>query len=95
MKFAIVAALLQAAAFSATNAYPVTANSLSCRSGPGTGYTVRKIYRKGTDLKITCQTAGTSVNGNNIWDRTQGGCYVADYYVKTGTNGYVTRRCSS
>ncbi|GAB1317716.1 Peptidase C51 domain-containing protein [Madurella fahalii] len=95
MKFAIVAALLQAVTFSVTNAYPVTGDTLNCRSGPGTSYAVKRTYKKGADVKISCQTSGTSVNGNNIWDKTQHGCYVADYYVKTGTNGYVTKKCSS
>ncbi|KXX76319.1 Uncharacterized protein YraI [Madurella mycetomatis] len=75
------------------SAYPVKASSLNCRSGPGTNYKVVKSYKKGTDLKITCQTTGTSVSGHNLWDKTSDGCYVADYYVKTGTNGYVAPKC--
>ncbi|KAJ2192533.1 hypothetical protein IW145_006660, partial [Coemansia sp. RSA 521] len=35
------------------------------------------------------------VSGNNIWDKTSDGCYVADYYIKTGVNGYVTTKCGS
>ncbi|KAK0701198.1 CHAP domain-containing protein, partial [Apiosordaria backusii] len=49
----------------------------------------------GADVTIACQTAGTSVNGNSIWDKTQHRCFVADYYVRTGTNGYVTKKCGS
>nr|8B2H_A Chain A, SH3b domain-containing protein [Thermothielavioides terrestris] len=75
--------------------YPVKADTLNCRSGPGTSYKVIKTYKKGTDLKITCQTPGTSVNGDNLWDKTSDGCYVADYYVKTGTSGYVTAHCDA
>ncbi|AEO62023.1 hypothetical protein MYCTH_2085328 [Thermothelomyces thermophilus ATCC 42464] len=94
MKFALFAALFEAVAVTVTSAYPVTANGgLSCRSGPGTSYAVKKTYKKGFDVKISCQTTGTSVNGNNIWDKTQDGCYVADYYVKTGKNGFVTSKC--
>ncbi|KAL2197069.1 hypothetical protein P885DRAFT_36082 [Corynascus similis CBS 632.67] len=96
MKLAVFAALFEAVAFSVTSAYPVTANGgLTCRSGPGTSYAAKKTYPKGYDIKISCQTSGTSVNGNNIWDKTQDGCYVADYYVKTGVNGYVTKKCGS
>ncbi|KAK4248929.1 hypothetical protein C7999DRAFT_30619 [Corynascus novoguineensis] len=95
MKLAVFAALFEAVAFSVTNAYPVTADGLTCRSGPGTSYAAKKTYPKGFDIKISCQTSGTSVNGNNIWDKTQDGCYVADYYVKTGVNGYVTTKCGS
>lgn len=95
MKVAVFAALFQAVAVSVTSAYPITGNGVNCRSGPSTSDPIKKTYAKGSDVKVTCQTTGTSVNGNNIWDKTQDGCYVADYYVKTGTNGYVTDKCSS
>ncbi|KAK4136869.1 CHAP-domain-containing protein [Trichocladium antarcticum] len=95
MKFAVFAAFFQAVAFSGVEAYPVTGNGVNCRTGPGTSFAVTKVYAKGTDVQITCQTEGTSVNGNSIWDKTTDGCYVADYYIKTGTNGYVTTKCPS
>jgi len=95
MKFIVFAALFEALAVSVTNAYPVKGSVVNCRSGPGTSYAVKKSYTKGQDIKISCQTTGTSVNGNNIWDKTQDGCYVADYYIKTGTDGFVTKKCSS
>ncbi|AEO71813.1 uncharacterized protein THITE_2171711 [Thermothielavioides terrestris NRRL 8126] len=95
MKFVVLAAFFQAVAFSVTSAYPITGNGVNCRSGPGTSHAVKKVYAKGTDIKVTCQTEGTSINGNSIWDKTSDGCYVADYYVKTGSNSYVTKKCSS
>ncbi len=95
MKVAVFAALFQAVAVTVTNAYPITGTTVNCRSGPGTSYAVKKSYAKGADVKVTCQTTGTSVEGNNIWDKTSDGCYVADYYVKTGTNGYVTTKCDA
>ncbi|KAK3293582.1 lysozyme-like domain-containing protein [Chaetomium fimeti] len=88
MKFLVFTTLAASAI-----AYPITGSVVNCRSGPGTNYAVKKSYNKGADVKISCQTTGTSVNGNSIWDKTQDGCYVADYYVKTGTNGYVTKKC--
>jgi lysozyme len=88
MKFFVFATLAASAI-----AYPITGSTVNCRTGPGTNYAVKKSYSKGADVTISCQTAGTSVNGNNIWDKTQDGCYVADYYVKTGTSGYVTKKC--
>lgn len=94
MKFAIVAALLPFLA-PAVSAYKVTATSLNCRSGPGTNYAVKRTYKKGNDVTISCQTTGTNVEGNNIWDKTQHGCYVADKYVRTGKDGFVTKKCSS
>ena len=75
------------------SAYPITGSSVNCRSGPGTSFSVKKTYYKGEDVEIVCQTEGTNINGNSIWDKTRDGCYVTDYYVKTGTNDYVTDKC--
>lgn len=82
-------------AITAVSAYPITGTTVNCRSGPGTSYAVIKSYKKAQDVKITCQTTGDTVSGNNIWDKTSDGCYVADYYVKTGSSSYVTIKCSS
>ncbi|KAK4195900.1 lysozyme-like domain-containing protein [Triangularia verruculosa] len=89
MKFAALVAIAAPA-----SAYLITGSTVNCRTGPGTSYAVKKTYTEGQDVSITCQTPGTAVNGNSIWDKTTDGCYVADYYVKTGTNGYVTTKCT-
>ncbi|KAL2786253.1 hypothetical protein BJX66DRAFT_342307 [Aspergillus keveii] len=91
----IAANVLAASAFPllARATYPITGNGVNCRSGPGTSYDVVTSYAKGTEVSISCQAEGTSVNGNSIWDKTGDDCYVADYYVKTGTDGYVTDKC--
>jgi hypothetical protein len=86
---------LALAALPLVSAYPIKSNTLNCRSGPSTGNKIVKTYNKGTDIKISCQTTGDSVSGNNLWDKTQDGCYVSDYYVKTGTNGMVAGQCGS
>jgi hypothetical protein len=78
-----------------SNAYPVKVDGLHCRSGPGTGYSVVKTYNKGEEVSIKCQAPGTDVNGDILWDLTKDNCYVADYYVSTGTSGYVTDKCGS
>lgn len=91
MKTSIIS--LIALAVSAATAYPITGDDVKCRSGPGTTYAVKKTFKKGTDIDITCQTEGTNIFGNSIWDMTNDGCYVSDYYVKTGSNGYVTVKC--
>ncbi|QKX63155.1 uncharacterized protein TRUGW13939_10324 [Talaromyces rugulosus] len=78
-----------------SNAYPVKVDGLHCRSGPGTGYSVLKTYNKGEEVSIKCQAPGTDVNGDVLWDLTKDSCYVADYYVSTGTSGYVTDKCGS
>ncbi|KAH0489858.1 hypothetical protein TgHK011_001351 [Trichoderma gracile] len=80
---------------SLVSAYPITGDVVNCRTGPGTSYAIKTSYKKSHDISISCQTTGTSVNGNNIWDKTADGCYVADYYVKTGSSGFVTKKCSA
>ncbi|EPS25940.1 hypothetical protein PDE_00876 [Penicillium oxalicum 114-2] len=95
MLFTPLAAFSLAILPSTINAYPVKTDDLHCRSGPGTNYAVVKSYKIGTDLTITCQAPGTVVSGDELWDKTSDGCYVSDYYVKTGTSGYVTKQCGS
>ncbi|KAL5335519.1 hypothetical protein BJX70DRAFT_410403 [Aspergillus crustosus] len=74
-------------------AYPITGNNVNCRSGPSTSDDVVTTYPKGTDVTLECQTYGETVFGTSIWDKTSDGCYVIDYYVKTGTTGMVTDSC--
>lgn len=92
MKLTLMATLVALTSF--VNAYPITGDTVNCRNGPGISFTSLKTYAKGTDVTITCQTEGTNINGNTIWDKTSDGCYVADYYVKTGSNGYVVDKCT-
>ncbi|KAJ2803367.1 hypothetical protein H4R21_002059 [Coemansia helicoidea] len=93
MRLTPVAILIAAVSPSLAATYPITGDGVNCRSGPGTSYSVVKSYSKGQSVSITCQTPGTTVSGDSIWDKTSDGCYVADFYVKTGVNGYVTSRC--
>ncbi|KAK4164324.1 lysozyme [Cladorrhinum sp. PSN259] len=76
-----------------TSAYLIKGDVVNCRSGPGTSYAVKKTYKKGQDVKLTCQTPGEVINGVKLWDKTTDKCYVSDYYVKTGTDGYVAPKC--
>lgn len=80
-------------AVSLASAFPITGDDVRCRSGPGTSYSIKKTFKKGANVKITCQTTGTNIKGNNIWDKVSEGCYVSDYYVKTGSSGFVTKKC--
>lgn len=93
MKFIAVANIMAMSAAVVT-AYPVTGTTLNCRAEPNTSSAIKKVYKKSQDVTITCQTGGPSINGNTIWDKTSDGCYVADYYVKTGSSGYVKDKCS-
>jgi hypothetical protein len=88
-----VIALSLVSLFSFSNAYPVKVDDLQCRTGPGTNYKVVKQYKKGEQVSLTCQAPGTDINGDSLWDKTTDGCYVTDYYVYTGTSGYVTSKC--
>ncbi|KAK4034927.1 hypothetical protein C8A01DRAFT_38624 [Parachaetomium inaequale] len=87
--------LTLAAAISTVAAYPITGDDVNCRSGPGTSYKSIKTYKKGADVKLSCQTYGETITGNSIWDKTSDGCYVSDYYVKTGSNSMVVKECPS
>ncbi|KAJ4251401.1 hypothetical protein NW762_011383 [Fusarium torreyae] len=79
---------------SVTRAYLITDENVRCRSGPRTTYSIQTQFAKGTDITITCQTEGTNIQGDNLWDKTSHGCYVSDYYVATGSSGYVAQKCS-
>ncbi|KAJ1946475.1 hypothetical protein FBU59_002022 [Linderina macrospora] len=60
-----------------------------------TVYGVVRSYARGAQVTLSCQTEGEVIKGDSLWDKTQHGCYVADYYVQTGTSGYVTSKCGS
>lgn len=95
MKLQILALSLAVAVPALCKTYPISGDNVNCRSGPGTSYASKKTYAKGHEVTILCQTAGTTVDGDSLWDKTSDDCYVSDYYVKTGTTGMVTGECSS
>ncbi|MGC9381358.1 SH3 domain-containing protein [Streptomyces sp. MH13] len=85
-------------AATAARSYPVAPGyRLNVRSGPGTGYSVVRSLPEGARVQINCQTPGTRVSGpygtSNIWDNIGSGQYVADAYIRTGSDGYVAPRC--
>lgn len=94
MHFSAIAASI-VALVSITQAYPITGTTVNCRSAPSTGASVVTTYKKGKDVTITCQVAGTDIEGDILWDKTTDNCYVADYYVKTGSTSMVTGQCGS
>ncbi|GFF26281.1 probable endopeptidase p60 [Aspergillus udagawae] len=93
MKYLTVVAASLAAIVPSVSAYPINGDSVNCRSGPGTNHAIVKTYPRGHEVTLVCQAPGTDVKGDSLWDKTSDGCYVADYYVKTGTTGYVTKHC--
>ncbi|KAJ2709537.1 hypothetical protein H4R19_004200 [Coemansia spiralis] len=62
----------------------VNSASLNCRKQPTTKSEIVKTYQLGDDIEIVCQTKGQTIYGTNIWDATPDGCFVLDYYVRTG-----------
>ncbi|MEU9416088.1 peptidase [Streptomyces sp. NPDC051000] len=70
---------------------------VNVRSGPGTNYSVSRVLPLGAYVQIRCQCEGTTVSGpygtSDIWDCVGNGEFVADAYVKTGADGYVTGQC--
>jgi len=56
-----------------------------------------KIYPADSTVNITCQAYGEYAYGSYIWDKTTDNLWVADYYVKTGTDGFVSNmpRCDN
>ena len=54
-------------------------------------------YQAGQYLYLKCQDLGVPKYGSSIWGYTTDGYWVPDYYVKTGTTGFVpgVPRCSS
>lgn len=79
--------------------YPVAPGyRLNVRSGPGTNYRLIKVLPYGAVVPINCQKPGEWISGpygtSNLWDNIANGQFVSDAYVNTGSNGYVTIRCS-
>ncbi|KAJ1950379.1 hypothetical protein EC988_004410 [Linderina pennispora] len=96
MKFTALATLFLATISPLASAYPIyKADTVNCRSSPSTSGKVVKTYKKDDDIKLTCQISGETIKGNSLWGKTSDGCYVADYYIKTGSTGLVTGRCST
>ncbi|GGZ12220.1 hypothetical protein GCM10010387_00060 [Streptomyces inusitatus] len=84
---------------SASKRYPVApGHRVNVRSGPGTGYRIVRVLPYDARVQINCQKPGEKITGpygtTTIWDCIANGEYVSDAYVQTGSNGYVTVRCS-
>lgn len=86
---------IQSASFALTSATGViswtSGAGLIVRSGPGTSYGSVGWVAEGASVRISCQTTGTSIGGNQIWDYLpdEGG-YVTDYYMNSGYSGWIS-----
>ncbi|MEV0371445.1 SH3 domain-containing protein [Streptomyces sp. NPDC050636] len=72
---------------------------VNVRKGPSTDTPVVRQLAKGARIEIHCQRRGQRVSGpcgtSDIWDNIAPGQYVSDAYVQTGSDGPVTRPCTS
>ncbi|KAJ2553233.1 hypothetical protein IWW35_001933 [Coemansia sp. RSA 1878] len=95
MKFYITVFLCLVGLASMADAYKIyKATTVNCRSTPTTSGKVVKTYTTKDNISLTCQTSGENIKGNTLWGKTTNGCYIADYYLKTGSAGYVVKKCS-
>ncbi|KAJ1794488.1 hypothetical protein GGF48_000440 [Coemansia sp. RSA 921] len=95
MKFYIAVLLCLVGLASIADAYKIyKATTVNCRSTPNTSGKVVKTYTTKDNISLTCQTSGENIKGNALWGKTTDGCYIADYYLKTGSAGYVVKKCS-
>jgi uncharacterized protein YraI len=82
----------------ATGVVVTSGAALTVRAGPGTGLDAWSSVANGSTVTILCQTEGPAVTGSQgtstIWDMLSNGGFVADAYVRTGSDGYVEKRCS-
>ncbi|KAJ1889535.1 hypothetical protein LPJ81_006110, partial [Coemansia sp. IMI 209127] len=79
---AATSALMLTSSVSAYNIY--NTNILNCRVGPSSDTDRVRTYTMGMNIIIECQIQGQLAFDTDIWDLTQDGCYVLDYYVYTG-----------
>ncbi|WP_223268494.1 hypothetical protein [Streptosporangium nondiastaticum] len=90
---------LSVRAAAATVYYPVApGQQVNVRRGPNTGSQIVRVLPEDSRVAIRCQTRGETITGpygtTDIWDSIAPGQYVSDAYVKTGSDGFVTIRCS-
>ncbi|KAJ2002378.1 hypothetical protein GGI04_003362 [Coemansia thaxteri] len=96
MKLVAAFALCITSLATISGAYRIyNADVVNCRSSPSTSGSVAKMYKANDDLSLACQISAENIKGNTLWDKTTDGCYVSDYYVKTGSVGYVVGKCDS
>ncbi|MEK8070750.1 CHAP domain-containing protein [Rhodococcoides navarretei] len=73
---------------------------VNVRNAPNTGGPVVRTIPAGTSVGINCWVPGQAVTGpyrttSTIWYTIDGGGYVTDSYLETGSNSAVTPRCGT
>lgn len=81
---------------SAGRSFPATTD-LNGRATKSIAAPTAKTYAAGSSVSIRCQAYGDYAYGSYIWDKTSDGLWVTDYYVRTGTSGFVSNmpRCDN
>jgi uncharacterized protein YraI len=86
-----------APASAASGTVNTSGSALTVRAGPSTGWDAWSSVADGATVNILCQTEGSSVTGtygtSTIWDMIGNGGFIADAYVRTGSDGYVEHKC--
>ncbi|MDP9394350.1 MAG: hypothetical protein M3Q27_08930 [Actinomycetota bacterium] len=89
--FTAHAGTAQAAVTPATSAqsFPVRATLDGRTAKTLTNHAVPNKYPAGTRVVVVCQASGgATYGGSTIWDLTQDGLWIPDYYVGTGYTGF-------
>ncbi|TSD44748.1 CHAP domain-containing protein [Rhodococcus sp. KBS0724] len=73
---------------------------VNVRNAPNTNGPVVRTIPAGTNVGINCWVPGQAITGpyrttSTIWYTIDGGGYVTDSYLETGSNAAVTPRCSA
>ncbi|KAJ1645963.1 hypothetical protein J3B02_000833 [Coemansia erecta] len=96
MKFFAIVALCIVGLVSPSSAYKIyKADEVNCRSTPSTSGKVVRVYTPKDEISLVCQISGETIFKNALWGKTTDGCYIADYYLKTGSDGYVVGKCKT
>jgi NlpC/P60 family len=90
----VVVAPSPTAAASGGTSFPAKV-ALAGRKAKSTSAAEVKTYAAGSKVRIVCQAYGAYAYGSYIWDKTSDGLWVADYYLKTGSDGFLSNmpRC--
>jgi len=80
-------------------AYTYRSYSAHIRSGPSTAYSIlRSVAPGGYSVAINCWVDGQSITGpyatSSRWYKVEGGGYVSDAMINTGTNAAATPYCA-
>jgi GH24 family phage-related lysozyme (muramidase) len=80
-----------------SRSYPVTATLDGRTTKSMSNHAVPNKYPNGSQVTVVCQASGPETyHGSTVWDLTDDGLWITDYYVSTGYSGFSPDlpRCS-